>query len=809
MSDDATTFKVSARTVLHLGSELISSDAIAFYELIKNAFDAHSPRIDVDVKIRIRQDMVVLARDLLESSKPADNRPGMDESATASLREWLAEGLIADAPDVESWRREIQKAKSYDDFQTILDDANEIVIVDKGHGMSLDDLSDVYLTIGTPFRSIQRNKPTATGRPVLGEKGVGRLSAMRLGDKLIVRTAKSNESYWNILEIDWRHFSANEGALIQSVPLTPKVDRRIAKAEQEHGTTIIIRGLKNSWSDSALKDGAGREIARMMDPFSDKTIFPVSLRFNGKAVEIPRLDKVLFAHAQMSFNGHVIRDPEGLLYLEGTLAVDEEKKGVRRSERLFLTSDEIIALVSSQSEGNMYDLAARNLRRLGPFSLELYWFNRREAEKIDGIGEKSDVQKLIKEWSGGLMVFRDGFRVGRYGGADDDWLELDKKALGQGGYKLNKSQIIGKIDISSTDNPYLVDQTNREGLKDSPEKACLARLLRRLISDKIRQKMNQWEKDAQSADPDAVVRKKFEAAERATERALDAAKRFASSTENNYDEIAEEVSAALAEVSAAMPQVGRFVDRAAKDRSEIIHLASIGLLLEIVAHELGRSVNNSLGAIKQARKSATGTLGRSLLVLEAGLRTIEKRLRLLDPVKTSGRQRKEDFDAIEWVRLIADSHAEQMEASEIQLIVRVECGSKTWPVKMVKGMLVQILENLINNSIYWVKWRMDKEKSQKIRQKSVVQYQPLIEIVLHVRKRTIRVTDNGPGIDADRADDVFEAFWSNRSEDRGHGLGLYISREIAAYNNATLTLSDVPVIHQGKFNSLVLTLPEK
>ena len=33
-------FKVSARTVLELGSELISSDAIAFYELIKNGVDA-------------------------------------------------------------------------------------------------------------------------------------------------------------------------------------------------------------------------------------------------------------------------------------------------------------------------------------------------------------------------------------------------------------------------------------------------------------------------------------------------------------------------------------------------------------------------------------------------------------------------------------------------------------------------------------------------------------------------------------------------------------------------------------------------
>lgn len=33
-------FRVTARTILQLGAELISSDAVAFYELIKNAFDA-------------------------------------------------------------------------------------------------------------------------------------------------------------------------------------------------------------------------------------------------------------------------------------------------------------------------------------------------------------------------------------------------------------------------------------------------------------------------------------------------------------------------------------------------------------------------------------------------------------------------------------------------------------------------------------------------------------------------------------------------------------------------------------------------
>ena len=45
-------FRISARTVLELGSELISSDIIAFYELVKNAFDAGS-KSGVDIKFTI------------------------------------------------------------------------------------------------------------------------------------------------------------------------------------------------------------------------------------------------------------------------------------------------------------------------------------------------------------------------------------------------------------------------------------------------------------------------------------------------------------------------------------------------------------------------------------------------------------------------------------------------------------------------------------------------------------------------------------------------------------------------------------
>jgi len=40
-----------ARVLLELGAELISSDAVAIYELVKNSLDAHSEDVDINIDV--------------------------------------------------------------------------------------------------------------------------------------------------------------------------------------------------------------------------------------------------------------------------------------------------------------------------------------------------------------------------------------------------------------------------------------------------------------------------------------------------------------------------------------------------------------------------------------------------------------------------------------------------------------------------------------------------------------------------------------------------------------------------------------
>jgi len=66
----------------------------------------------------------------------------------------------------------------------------------------------------------------------------------------------------------------------------------------------------------------------------------------------------------------------------------------------------------------------------------------------------------------------------------------------------------------------------------------------------------------------------------------------------------------------------------------------------------------------------------------------------------------------------------------------------------------------------------------------------------------ITVLDNGPGIPAERHDEVFEAFWSTKGQ-RGTGLGLAVTRKIVQEHGGAVTLES----DDGQGAAFTITLP--
>ena len=780
-------FRMTARTVLQLGAELISSDSIAFYELIKNAFDAGSRQVHIDVYVRIRYDAYLRHR--------ANVLTGV--SSSTSVLETCKQAIIHDldttAPLVNEFLGEIHSASSFSELAKVLDEANFIEINDSGHGMSAEDLNEIYLTIGTHHRkkqleeqrlSRQQAGTSATSvRPILGEKGLGRLSVMRLGWRLRVDTTTSGEQFWNRLDVNWRDF-ADEEALVEDVPVFPT--QGLQKEESGvSGTRIRISGLTSDWPSAKIEDIVRAEFSKLTDPFAPQTRYPITVRFNAQIVPIPRFEEILFHYSHATVGAqYVVEDGEPRFFGE------VKYKTEHRETTFELDKNDLQAICKP--------LTVDPLRSLGSFSVRFYWYNRRILTALEGIGDRTEVRRLVNAWSGGLKVYRDGFRVNPYGSPDNDWLDLDHRAFASSGYAVNRAQIIGVVAISSLLNPALTDQTNREGLRETPEKAVLATLLKHLVEVQFRRFLIAVDKEVKAQVPASFedLEGRVEDEERLIQHNLQLLL-------NRYPEIRKDreifgpISEAIRRIRKLMDEASRLADSYKEGHSELTNLAGIGLMVEIVAHELNRATDHTLRIIAEAdRHAASQELESVLETLAAQMQTLQKRLRILDPLSTAGRQRKEAFDLVSWVEQILASHHAQFFRHNVNLTFLVTPPAHKMPVRMVKGMCVQILENLLSNSMYWLKHRKSLERA----------FHPAIEVAIDIDTKSLSLTDNGPGIPFERKTQVFQPFFTTKPPGEGHGLGLYVSKEIANYNDADLELSNQSTVHGDRLNTFVLRL---
>ena len=786
-------FKITARTLLELGAELISSDSIAFYELIKNAFDARSPRVEISVVIRIPYTEYEVHHELITAELAKNLSRREASSVLQNCRELILKDLDGTAPLLPDLKAAIGSAGTLSNLLAVLEKANFIQINDTGHGMTLKDLETKYLTIGTRTRYEEKRLPSAKAgdRPILGEKGIGRLSIMRLGWILHLESTTAGDSNWNCLDIDWRMFSHDSDKYLEDIDVNPTIGSRKETAEQ-HGTRITIYGLSSGWGTEKLTEIASQEFSKLRDPFVSQSAFPIVLRLNEVPVSIPRFEKILFDHAHATLKAQLDINGDDVL-LSG--AVNYKLRSKQRAFSLdTLTCLSLVRKVTISPEV---------LKSVGPFSVEVYWYNRQLLQKLEGIGDRKRVLELQHQWGGGLMVYRDGFRVNPYGGPDDDWLDLDKKALASSGYKVNRHQIIGCVKISSKENPALVDQTNREGLRDCVQKQILVAILRHIMEVQFRQFLNDIDKDYKGDVRSGLddIRTRVNAEEQTLRNSINSIVHKLPDLQRDTKTVTA-VNESLSRISKMVEETKKIATSLENAQGDFIHLAGIGLMVEIIAHELSRATAHTLASIAEFRDQNLDPKILSLLqTLESQLRTIQKRLRLLDVASTATRQIKESFDLIDWVREIISSHELQFERHRVKWSLSInppptKSKQPQMMVRMVKGMFVQILENLLSNSLYW----LDFQRKQDIK------FKPAIEIVIDIESKQLRWTDNGPGIPLELRETVFQPFYTTKPPREGKGLGLYIARENAAYHKAALLLSDEQAIRPGRLNTFVLLL---
>lgn len=779
-------FRITARTVLELGSELISSDIIAFYELIKNGFDAGTKSgVDIHFNIVLRRNYYLAARE----------RALKSQDFSRSLIEDTIEKLNPDAPIelLESARSLLHSAKSTEQFLSALDDVyslSDITISDTGSGMSLNGLINNFLVIGTASR--KRDVDSALKRgdsksPYLGEKGIGRLSAMRLGDRLRVETATAADTTLNELIINWADFSSID-AMLSDIKIQPRACG--PKPEPAwSGTRIQIGALAEDWTKARVRKMAEYDFARLTDPFNDPKRRPrIALFWNGERLVVPWMEKALLKASHASIKGRYNIE-EGVPVLRCDLVANNLGfEHPKESESSVICELDLQALLV----GNERELPASALNSIGPFKFEMYWFNRRLLSRIDGIGDLKAVRSLQERWSG-ILLFRDGFRVFPYGDDNDDWLGLDRKALRRSGYTLNKTQFIGRVEISRGDNPQLVDQTNREGLRETSEQQILIEILQYAIQDQLFRFMKYVEGQYKGQKLD-LTEAKVEV-EDLNKRARNAIMKLRKLAPQATEEV-ETLQQALLEFSEFADKARVRIEEVEKQSKHMVEMAGVGLMVEIVAHELARASENALNNIEALRSKTTPPeIQMKLSSLRDQMVSLSKRIRVLDPLSVSGRQTSETFDLHNLIRETISAHEAQFARHRISVSLPEEV--KPVRIRAVKGMIIQILENLLSNSKYWMEMKVSREPG----------YKPKITIDVLENPPTIVYSDNGPGIAAENRERIFRSFFSLKEKQKRRGLGLFIGRECAEYLGGTLILDETPSKETGRLNRFILELP--
>lgn len=210
--------------------------------------------------------------------------------------------------------------------------------------------------------------------------------------------------------------------------------------------------------------------------------------------------------------------------------------------------------------------------------------------------------------------------------------------------------------------------------------------------------------------------------------------------------------------------------RVMTQQAQQLKLASLGRLTASIAHE----IRNPLGAISHAAQ---------LLAESPAISSGDKRLteiihqhsqrvnQIVESTLALSRRKEpqpETFDLNQWLpRFVTQYRTGQ------NVVIDVEIAEEPHLVKMDQTHLSQVLTNLLDNGLRYSR-----------------QHTGTARALLKVSKSRnddisyLEVIDFGPGIGDDQVAHIFDPFYT--TEERGSGLGLYISKELCEINQASL-----------------------
>ena len=153
-------------------------------------------------------------------------------------------------------------------------------------------------------------------------------------------------------------------------------------------------------------------------------------------------------------------------------------------------------------------LQGGRLPRCGPFAFEFRVWDR-QKEDLDPLAKSlnSTIRDIRRDLdaASGISVYRDNFRVLI---PEGDWLRLDLRRVQNPTLRLSNNQIVGRVFISADQNRGLKDQTNRQGIVDSPQLDDFKAVLKEILS-KLEVERDTYRRGTKTPEPTMGVSQNY------------------------------------------------------------------------------------------------------------------------------------------------------------------------------------------------------------------------------------------------------------------------------------------------------------
>ncbi len=430
----------------------------------------------------------------------------------------------------------------------------------------------------------------------------------------------------------------------------------------------------------------------------------------------------------------------------------------------------------------------------------------------------------------GIRIYRDGFGIR----VDRDFLQLGRQTTrGRSWYGLRPGNIIGYLALSARENRDLEETADREGFKDTPHYRNFRLLLDRFVDftattlSFLRRNTNAFcdnyqEKKADvppSLSPDDLVKEigqeldavakiqKFVRKSRdvlaAAAEELDASEKAAASTIfssepefrdaravlDRIQRAVENAQKALSDAQGSLDRLGLLHDRYNVLQAHLDQLnerllvtyetMSLGLTAEALAHEIrfitdGIATRSSEIARYVNKKPDDGKTKGYIRHVRAATAALRKQLAHLDPSLKYAREQREVFDLFDFLEEL-QKHHEGRWRKRVPISCQIDrLRREQFTLKVNRGKMTQIFDNLVLNSEYWLREDLRLERITHG------------EIVVELQMPYVWLKDNGRGIDPSVEDSLFEAFVTAKA--KGRGLGLFLVRELLQSEGCTIDL---------------------